>query len=156
MRAATRVPARQRGRFVLLTLSLLLLVAAAAAGGAYTWMRDAYLAPGPIPATTRIEVAPGSSLRAVLSHLQAAGTIRNARAVEWYLRISGAHVRVETGQYDIPAHASAREILQMFAEGKVVLEQLTVVEGATSGSSWTRSPRTRRSRTPCAARMRRR
>lgn len=131
MRAPLRVPARQGGRFVLLTLTLVLLLLGAAAAGAYAWLKHAYLAPGPATASSRIEVAPGTSLRTVLSHLQAAGTIRDARAVEWYLRLTGAHVRVETGLYEIPAQASAREILVQFAEGRVVLEQLTVVEGAT-------------------------
>jgi UPF0755 protein len=37
---------------------------------------------------------------------------------------------VESGLYEIPPHASAAQILALFAEGKVVLEQLTVVEGA--------------------------
>jgi UPF0755 protein len=124
------VPGAQRGRFVLLTLAMLLLLGAAA-GGAYAWLRHAYLAPGPATASSRIEVTPGTSLRTVLSHLQAAGTIRDARAIEWYLRLTGAHVRVDTGLYEIPAQASAREILVQFAEGRVVLEQLTVVEGAT-------------------------
>lgn len=125
------MPPRQRGRFVLLTLMIVLLLAVAAAGGAYTWMRQAYVAPGPAAAVSRIEVTPGMSLRAVLNHLEAAGTVRNARAVQWYLRVKGLHVRVESGLYEIPAYASPEQILGLFAAGKVVLEQLTVVEGAT-------------------------
>jgi cell division protein YceG involved in septum cleavage len=86
--------------------------------------------PGPNAQVTRIEVAPGSSLRSVLNRLQGQGIVQDARAVTWYLRLKNRQVRVEAGVYEIPAHASAQQILTLFAEGRVVLEQLTVVEGA--------------------------
>ena len=125
------VRAAQQGRGVLLALLVLALLAVAAGGAGYLWLADAYDAPGPAAQVSRIEVAPGTSLRSVLAALEARGTLRSARAIEWYLRVRGLKVRVETGTYEIPAHASPREILALFAEGKVVLEQLTVVEGAT-------------------------
>ena len=126
--APTRV--RQRGRLVWLAL-LVMVLAAAAAAGAYTWLTNSFAAPGPAAAVARVQVAPGMSLRAVLNRLQSEGLLRNARAVAWYLRLQGRNVKVESGLYEIPAHASPAQILELFAEGKVVLEQLTVVEGAT-------------------------
>ena len=102
MSAPLRVPLRQRGRFVLLTLILALLLLGAAVAGAYAWL-SARL---PRARSGHGELAhrgdPGTSLRTRLEPLQAAGTIRDARAVEWYLRLTGAHVRVETGLYEIP------------------------------------------------------
>jgi UPF0755 protein len=129
-RAAVSPRKEQRGR-VLGTLVTLLLIGAAAAAAGYLWLRDNYEAPGPNASLTRIEVAPGTSLRSVLTHLQSDGVMRNARAVAWYLKVQGLNPKVQSGTYEIPARASAREILQLFADGKVVLEQLTVVEGAT-------------------------
>ncbi len=120
----------QRGRFIVASLFLLLLLAAGALLG-YGWLKNNYEAAGPAGALTRIEVTPGTSLRSVLAHLQADGLMRNARAVQWYLRLRAEHPRVQSGTYEIPAHASAEADLQLFAEGRVVLEQLTVVEGAT-------------------------
>ena len=120
----------QRGRFIVASLFLLLLLALSAVLG-YGWLKNNYEAAGPAGALTRIEVTPGTSLRSVLVHLQADGLMRNARAVQWYLRLRAEHPRVQSGTYEIPAHASAEQILQLFAEGRVVLEQLTVVEGAT-------------------------
>ncbi|MBV8784329.1 MAG: endolytic transglycosylase MltG [Gammaproteobacteria bacterium] len=113
-------------------IALAILGGAAAAGG-YVFLEDAYERPGPAPRTVRIEVPPGASLRSVLTHLESAGVLRRARAIEWYLRLRRTPVRVESGEYDIPAHASAQDILTLFAEGRVVLEQLTVVEGAAFG-----------------------
>jgi UPF0755 protein len=112
-------------------LLLLLVLLAAAAGGGYAWLGRNFTAPGPAAAATRIEVAPGMSLRAVLNELQGAGVMRNARAVAWYLRLSGTTLKVESGRYEIPAGASPEQILALFAEGKVILESLTVAEGTT-------------------------
>ena len=39
--------------------------------------------------------------------------------------------RVQSGAYELPAHASPAQILGLFEEGKVILEQVTVVEGQT-------------------------
>jgi UPF0755 protein len=113
-----------------LALAALVLLVAAAAGG-YLWLQTEFQAPGPAAAASRIEVGPGTSLRSVLARLEAAGSVRNARAVEWYLRLRGMRPRVQTGAYEIPGHASPAQILELFEQGKVILEQLTVVEGAT-------------------------
>jgi UPF0755 protein len=120
-----------RGRGLLAALLALMVLAAATAGGAYLYLQNIYRAPGPATATTRIEVTQGESLRAVLGALQGAGALRNARAVALYLRLNGLNPRVQAGTYEIPAAASPEQIIALFVEGKVVLEQLTVVEGAT-------------------------
>jgi UPF0755 protein len=51
--------------------------------------------------------------------------------VEVYLRLRGRRPRVQSGTYELLPHASPEEIIALFEQGKVVLEQLTVVEGAT-------------------------
>ncbi len=108
---------------------LLMLLGSATAG--WLWLEHEYRAPGPSPAAVRIEVEPGTSVRSVLGRLQMSGSVRNARAVQWYLRVHGRRPRVQSGAYELPAHASPAQILELFEEGKVILEQVTVVEGAT-------------------------
>ena len=76
---------------VLATLLVLLVLAGIAAAAGYHWLRSNYESPGPGTALERIEVAPGTSLRSVLAHLESAGLLRNARAVAWYLRLQGEH-----------------------------------------------------------------
>ena len=121
---------RGRGRAARLAL-IALLVFATAAGGAYLRLRAIFNEPGPGTSASRIEVGVGASVRGVLNSLEAAGRVRNARAVEWYLRLRGLRPRVQAGTYEIPPRASPAEILELFEQGKVILEQLTVVEGAT-------------------------
>ena len=122
--------ARLRGRAARLA-SIVLLALAAAAGGGYLWLQTLFNAPGPGSSASRIEVGAGTTVRGVLNSLEAAGRVRNARAVEWYLRLRGLRPRVQAGTYEIPPRASPAEILELFEQGKVILEQLTVVEGAT-------------------------
>jgi UPF0755 protein len=110
---------------------VLLLLIGAAAVGAWLWLQQEFEAPGPSPSALRIEVEPGASVRSVLARLEAGGSLRSARAVAWYLRLHGRKSRVQSGAYELPAHASAAQILALFEEGKVILEQVTVVEGAT-------------------------
>jgi UPF0755 protein len=66
--------------------------------------------------------------------LTKAGALSNPRSVELYVRleskIRGRQPKIQVGMYEIPAGASAAEILELFDQGKVVLEQLTVIEGS--------------------------
>ena len=116
-----------------LALVLLAVVAGLAAAELYRRLEAQYLAPGPAAAALRIQVPAGASVRTVLAQLQTLGAVRAAREVQWYLRVRGISARVQAGTYEIPPHSSPEEILRMFAEGKVILEQLTVVEGSTFG-----------------------
>jgi len=123
---------RAQGRARVAALSMVLLVlGGGAALGAWLWLDYEFRSPGPAPGALRIEVEPGTSVRTVLLRLETSGNLRNARAVEWYLRLHAVKPRIQSGAYELPAHASPAQILALFEEGKVILEQVTVVEGAT-------------------------
>jgi UPF0755 protein len=120
----------------LLRRGLIILVAAAFFLGCFAvglWQRldHEYRAPGPATAAARFEVPPGMSVRSALRRLEKQGAVRDARAVNWYLRLAGEQPRMQAGTYEIPPHASPQAIIRLFVEGKVILEQLTVVEGST-------------------------
>jgi UPF0755 protein len=109
-------------------LVVLALLGAAALAGWYGLERDMDLgagASGPV----RIQVTPGERLRGILTDLEQRGALRHARLVELYLRASRQVPRVQAGTYEIAAHASARAVIEQLAAGRVVLEQLTVIEG---------------------------
>jgi UPF0755 protein len=115
----------------MLAAGAMVLLVGLAAYGLWQSLAYEYRAPGPAAAASRIEVPAGASVRAVLRRLEVQGAVRDARAVHWYLRLHGEQPRVQAGTYEIPAHASPEEIIRLFVEGKVILEQLTVVEGST-------------------------
>ena len=112
-------------------LAVVLLLLGFGAAGGYLWLQKDFRAAGPAASTSRIEVAPGASLRSVLGRLEAMGVLRHARATEGYLRLRGRHPRIQAGLYELPPRASAEDIIGYFEQGRVVLEQLTVLEGAT-------------------------
>jgi UPF0755 protein len=119
--------ARQMRRAVKL-LAALVLLAAAAAGlwRGLDWELDQ---PAAASLPVRLQVAPGSSLRSTLLMLQQQGALRHARLVELYLRLHGPTPRLQSGNYEVAPHSSAREVLDQLISGRVVLESLTVVEG---------------------------
>jgi UPF0755 protein len=123
-------PARAGGRVLAYLLVFLFLVGGVAVAG-YYGLQHAFLAPGPGQQPVRIQIDPGTSVRAVLTQLARQGVLKNERAVALYLRLRGNRPNVHFGMYEIPARASAAQILEMFEQGRVVLEQLTVVEGST-------------------------
>ena len=126
------MPGAMQGRVrVLLLLVLVLVLGGLTAAGAALWLEREFHMPGPAPAAVRIEIEPGSSVRSVLGRLEKSGNLRNARAVEWYLRLHEIKPRMQSGAYELPAHASPAQILGIFESGKVILEQVTIVEGAT-------------------------
>jgi peptidoglycan lytic transglycosylase G len=117
-------------RKLLLGLGLLIVLAAAAA--AIYWQRSSAMmqAAGPHPDPIQLDVKPGTSVRAVLAELDSRGALADRRGVELQLRVRG-WPQIKSGRYDIPAGASPADILRQLAEGRVVLETLTVVEGWT-------------------------
>jgi UPF0755 protein len=106
---------------------LLLMLAGAAAG--WRAIDSNMRLPGPNGAPVRIVIAPGSSLHAILQRLQQLGALRHARWVSLYLRLSNHQPRVQAGTYELAARATPADILDQFASGRVLLTQLTVVEG---------------------------
>jgi UPF0755 protein len=113
-------------------LGLLALLVIAAGTAAIYWQRTGVLMreAGPHTQPVQLVVKPGATVRAVLGELEALGAIANRRAIEVQLKVRGAP-QIKTGKYEIPAQASPAEILRQLAEGRVLLESLTVVEGWT-------------------------
>jgi UPF0755 protein len=113
---------------------VVVVVLAAAVAGGYFWLQEAFYAPGPSTGIVRIQVEQGASVRTVLTELARQGALKSPRAVELYLRIrrhtQGHQPRIQVGLYEIPAGASPAQILDSFDQGRVVLEQLTVIEGS--------------------------
>ena len=114
-----------------LALSLVLLLVAGVGGYEIRVVNGMFTSPGPLEAPIRIQVNPGSSVRGVFAELHRKRAVWSLLSVEWYIRLHGRRPNMHFGEYEIPAYASPAEILEMFEQGRVVLEQVTVVEGAT-------------------------
>src|SRR6266702_2052315 len=128
-----RMRSMTRRRVMLLLLVLGLVLAGAAAGG-YYWLQSAFYAPGPSKDIVRIQGEQVASVRTVLLDLAKQGALNQPPGVELYQRMArhakGHQPRIQAGMYEIQAGASAAQILDLFDQGRVVLEQLTIIEGS--------------------------
>jgi UPF0755 protein len=111
-------------------LALCLLALAAGAGA--LWLRAEVFLAGANDAQVSLEVPAGASLRGVLGELQARGAVHHSRLLEWYARWKfPGQPMLKTGHYLIPPHVGQLDLLAQLREGRVVLEQFTVIEGWT-------------------------
>jgi UPF0755 protein len=111
-----------------ISLLLLVLLGGAAAAGRI-WLGMQFESPGPAPRDLRVTVSPGLSVRGVLGRLQTAGALQCAMCTQLYLRLTGRTLTIKAGDYEVDAHASPSDVIEMLEAGRVILEQLTVVEG---------------------------
>jgi UPF0755 protein len=118
---------RKTSGIVLAALCVLL-----AGGAAALWVRAELSRPARNEAQVSLQVPAGASLRAVLGELQSRGAVSHARLLEWYARWKfPGQAMLKTGHYLIPAHAAPLDLLEQLREGRVILEQFTVIEGWT-------------------------
>ena len=112
------------GRLLLLVVAL----AAIALGGAtYLW-RGA----GPLPARTTLTVPEGATLASAARDLRRIGAVRNADLFRGLARVFGGRDPVRAGEFALPAHVSARAILDLLQHGRPLLHLVTVPEGMPS------------------------
>ena len=111
---------------------LLAAVLAAAAGGSYAFLVSRFGAPGPLESSAVLYFPPGTSLNGIARTLAENGAV----AREWIFRagvtLLGDKRPLRAGEYEIPAHASMRDIAALLKEGRTVVHKLTVAEGLTT------------------------
>ncbi len=100
-------------------------------------LQEAALAPVRVTTDQTFKVAPGASLRATLSQLHQAGLLKHPHLFEAWLRLDrwrqGKPLpAIHKGKYFVAAGlATPRGLLAQLEEGRVILEQFTIVEGWT-------------------------
>ena len=77
----------------------------------------------------RVEVAPGTPVRALAARLEEARVIRSARLFEIWVRLSGSTGSIQAGTYDFPAGASLPGVIEMLVGGRTLLASVTIPEG---------------------------
>ncbi|MBI5234781.1 MAG: endolytic transglycosylase MltG [Deltaproteobacteria bacterium] len=79
--------------------------------------------------TLTVVVPKGASFKAVATSLEKAGVIRDAKALSFAARITGAYRKVRAGEYEFRASMPPMEILDALVEGRVKKYQVTIPEG---------------------------
>jgi UPF0755 protein len=118
-------------RRLLVGLLVLILLTAAAGTAAWFWAEGELERPRAFAAPVDLEVAPGSSARAVLERLERDGVIGSALLARLYLGRVLGDPPVHAGEYRFEPPLSTRRVLEQLVRGEVVTHPVTVVEGLT-------------------------
>ena len=124
--ARTKATSRNR-----LLLVVLLAIVLAAALGALTVWRGWY-GPGPLERQTSVTIPEGSSLAGAARALEKAGAIGSTTRFLRFAGRLGADEPIRAGEFELPAHASGAEILELLQGGRTVQRLVTVPEGMPS------------------------
>jgi UPF0755 protein len=113
---------------------LVLVLIGGAAGLSLRKLHDQALQSADLTEAVTFKVEPGASLRGTLSRLHAQGLLPHPRLFEAWIRLQRwqrglALPAVRKGKYLIEPGADPASIIEQFEQGKVILEQFTLVEG---------------------------
>jgi UPF0755 protein len=110
-------------------LFIVLILMAAAGVGATLYKRSGEPYKGYSATEQLVEIAPGSSTRAIGESLIAAGVVRNEATFRTALWRTGAARTLKAGTYRFEAPVSAVDVIQKIAKGDIWIKRLTFPEG---------------------------
>jgi len=116
--------------FLNFLMTVVVFVALAAAGAVYYAMH-AYEKPGPLEANQNFIVRGGAGIIEIAEGLERNNIITDSRVFRF---VSEAYLDNETlkaGEYEIKAHASMQEIMELLKSGKSILYAVSLPEGLT-------------------------
>src|SRR5688572_4263917 len=87
--------------------------------------------PGPSTTTTNFLVRPNTGVAEIADQLERRGLISDSRIFRVGVRAYDNDGGLKAGEYEIKAHASMRDIMELLESGKSVLASLTIPEGLT-------------------------
>lgn len=85
-----------------------------------------------IPEATIILVEKGDNLSKIARRLKQDDLLNSVSVFKAAARLSGKSTHLKAGEYRIPAHASAKEILDILVSGQTTVRRVTIPEGKTS------------------------
>lgn len=100
-------------------------------GALFYFGKVQFTAEGPLTQDSTFFVKRGSGIVEISDQLERADLITDARVFRYGARMSGMEKSMKAGEYAIPARASMRDIMNIFAEGKSLMHQVTIPEGLT-------------------------
>ena len=87
--------------------------------------------PAPTGAPVRVTIPPGATFRAVTDTVVARGLVDSRPWFRFLARVRGVDRKVQAGVYDLPAGASAWQLLTQLERGRIATIRFTAPEGLT-------------------------
>lgn len=116
------------------TLIVTVLAVALCAGLSWVLLGAAHRAldtPLQLSRAERFEVTSGASAAAVARQLAGRGWLEHPRVWTWYARWTGRADKLKAGYYSLSPGETPRTLLEEMVAGRVMLEQVTIIEGWT-------------------------
>ena len=134
--AGTPPPRRSRASrsqivvFMNFLLSVVIFLVLVAAAAVYFGKKE-FDGPGPSAAAQTFLVKPSTGVAEIAEQLERHGLISDARVFRLGVRAYGQDSALKAGEYEVPARASMRDIMELLKSGKSVMYSLTIPEGLT-------------------------
>ncbi|MGO1117129.1 endolytic transglycosylase MltG [Rhodovibrionaceae bacterium A322] len=111
---------------------VLLILGGLVAGGGFVYLKQTYVAPGPLAEDTTLVIVRGRGLTGISEQLTEAGVVRHALLFQAAARLEQRTRSLQAGEFVFPAGVSIAGVLDILESGKTVVRRLTVPEGLTS------------------------
>jgi UPF0755 protein len=85
--------------------------------------------PGGAPGSVIVRIYPGTTLSRVGEILEERGVVSSGGKFVWLARFTGKGSRIKAGEYDLNPGITPNQILNVLAEGRVRVHQVTIPEG---------------------------
>lgn len=116
--------------FLNFVLSLIIFIAIVGIG-VFWYGKTEFEGPGPLDQTTDFMVRDGAALKQIAAGLERQGIVANQRIFSLGAQGILGDDTLKAGEYEIKAHASMRDIVELMQSGKSILHSFTVPEGQT-------------------------
>jgi UPF0755 protein len=116
--------------FLNFVMTMVTLLTVAAVALVYYAFRE-YQQPGPLEADTTFLVREGAGINEIGQSLERKGIISQSRIFTTVTKFLGEDQKSRHGEYEVKAHASMMEIMDLFKSGKSIQYSLTLPEGLT-------------------------
>ena len=122
------------GHFVMTCL----VVGVLGAGGVAFYGKSQFEKPGPTNIDRTFDVPESSALGGISTRLYTNGFITDDRVFQMAVRASGNGAKLKAGEFEIPAQASMRQIMDILVKGRAIEYAVTIPEGWTVEQAWQR------------------
>ena len=111
---------------------LLFFFASCIIGGSVFSTYEFFLSDGPSTERKEVLIEKGQPLRKIANYLHKEGIIESPAIFILGVRVSQKAGDLKAGEYSIPAHASAKMVMDILTGGQTFIRRITIPEGLTS------------------------
>lgn len=118
----------------LIVYFILFFITVSLIGGSVLTTYSQFVADGPLDSRKEIVIPAGKSVKQIAFLLKEQGFIDSSSIFELGVRAYGNANKLQAGEFSIPAHASAKIIMNLLTSGNTYVRRVVIPEGLTSAA----------------------